>query len=332
MIIKSYEVNKISLIKENLILFYGKNEGSKKDTLLKLIEKKDEIEIFNFDEKQILQQEEVFFNEILSKSLFEKEKIIVIKNCTDKITKVILEIINKGVNDIPIILYADTLEKRSKLRSLFEKEKKLVCVPFYQDNNLTLSKFAQNFLNAKKIPISQSDINLIINRSNGDREHLRNALEKVELFSLNKKIITTDELNKLTNLVENHGISELLDYCLVQNKKKVISILNENNFTSDECISIIRILLNKTKKILNLSIEFQKCNNIDQVISAARPPIFWKDKEIIKSQIEKWKPDNIRELIYDIFKIELEVKKNINISIILITNFLLNLTSTKTNN
>ena len=154
----------------------------------------------------------------------------------------------------------------------------------------------------------------------------------MELYLFKKKIITTEELIKLTNLVENHSISDLLDNCLVQNRKKTISILNENNFASEECIILIRVLLSKAKKILTLSIEFEKNKNIDQVITLAKPPIFWKDKEMVKEQVKRWSPENIKELIYDISKLELKIKKDVQNSINLITDYLLNLAPTKTNN
>ncbi len=332
MIIKSYELFKIDLKKNKFILFYGKNNGFKQEELQKLINKSDDIEIFRFEEKQILENQDILFNEILSKSLFKSNKIIIIKNCTDKILKIMDEIFDKDANDVPIILNSDILEKKSKLRSFFEKEKYLICVPFYPDTILTLSKIVQNFLKLKNISISQANVNLIINRCNGDRLYLKNELEKIELYLLNKKDITTEELIKLTNLTENHNISELLDYCLIQNKKKIISILNENNFASEEAIILTKILLNKAKKILKLSIELQERKNIDLVINEAKPPIFWKDKEIIKEQIKKWSPRNIKMLIYNTSKLELQIKKDVQNSINLITDFLLSLASSKTNN
>ena len=146
------------------------------------------------------------------------------------------------------------------------------------------------------------------------------------------KTISQGYIAKLTNLSENYSISELVDNCLAKNQKKTIYILNENNFNNEDCILIIRTLLNKSKKILKLSNDYANNNNIDLAISSAKPPIFWKDKEITKQQIYKWKPDNIKKLIFKINEIELLVKKNLNNSINLITDFLLDLSTSKTNN
>ena len=108
--------------------------------------------------------------------------------------------------------------------------------------------------------------------------------------------------------------------------------LNENNFSNEDCIMITRSFLLKSKKILKLSSEFKSNKNIDLTISSAKPPIFWKDKEITKQQIYKWTPENIRKLIYSLNEIELLVKKNINNSINLITDFILDQSSSNTNN
>ena len=310
MIIKSFEINKIDFDQNKLVLFYGKNEGFKNEATNNLIKGKDEVT--KYEEKEVLENINNFIESILSKSLFESEKIIIINRVTDKILKIIDEIDSKNIEDIKIILNADNLEKKSKLRSLFEKDKKYVCVPFYPDTEQTLSKLTFNFLKKKNISISQSNINLIVNKCNGDRETLLNELNKIEYFSKNGKKITAENIAKLTNLIENHGISELIDNCLAKNKKKIVNILNENNLNNEDCILITRTFLNKAKKILKLSSEFQNNKNIDLTISSAKPPIFWKDKEITKQQIYKWTPENIKQLIYKLSEIELLIKKNIN--------------------
>ena len=330
MIIKSYETNKINFEKNKFVLFYGKNEGFKNEVTNNLIKNKDNI--VKYEEKEILENINDFIESILSKSLFESEKIIIIKRVTDKILKIIDEIDSKNFEDIKIIFNADNLEKKSKLRSLFEKDKKYICVPFYPDTDQTLSKLTYNFFKKKNILISPSNINLIVNKCNGDREILLNELNKIKYYSKNGKKITAESIAKLTNLIENHGTSELIDSCLAKNKKKIVDILNENNFNNEDCILITRTFLNKAKKILILSNEFQNNKNIDLTISSAKPPIFWKDKEITKQQIYKWTPENIKKLIYKLSEIELLIKKNINNSINLITDFILNQASSSTNN
>ena len=330
MIFKSFEINKIDKKINQLILFYGKNEGLKNEAISILI--KDESNIQNYEEKEILDNENNFIENILSKSLFEKEKFIVIKRTTDKILKVIETLHLKNLEDTTIILNSDNLEKKSKLRSLFEKDKTLACVPFYPDNNQTLSKLAYNFLSNKKVLLSPSNINLIISKCSGDRETLINELQKIEYFSKNGKKINSENISKLINLSENHSISELIDNCLAQNKKKIISILNENNFSNEDCIMITRSFLIKAKKLLVLSNTFETNKNVDLTISSAKPPIFWKEKEITKQQIQKWKPKNIKKLIYALSETELQIKKNINNSINLITDFILFHSSSTTNN
>ena len=329
MILKSFEIKKINLNVTRLILFYGKNEGLKNEALEILI--KDKNNISNYDEKEVLDNENNFIENILSKSLFEQNKIIVIKRATDKILKIIETLHLKNLEDISVILNSDNLEKKSKLRSIFEKDKKLICVPFYPDNDQTLSKLAYSFLKDKKISISPSNLNLIVNKCSGDRENLINELKKIEYFTKNGKKIDSENLSKLINLSENHSISELIDNCLAKNKKKIIGILNENNFNNEDCIMITRSFLIKAKKLLALSKEFESNKNIDLTISSSKPPIFWKEKEITKQQIYKWDPNNIKKLIYKLNEIELLIKKNINNSINLITDFILGQSSSETN-
>ena len=329
MIIKSFETTKIELDKNKFVLLYGKNNGFKTEVTNNLL--KDKIEIKKYEEKEILENTNIFLENIFSKSLFENEKIIIIKRVTDKILKIIEELKEKNIEDVKIILNADVLEKKSKLRSFFERSKEHVCVAFYPDTSQVLSKLAYNFFNQKKISISPANINLIVNKCNGDRETLFNELDKIEYFSKSRKKITEENIIKLTNLIENHSISELVDNCLAKNKQKIINILNESNFNNEDCIMITRSFLLKSKKILKLCSEFKSNKNIDLTISSAKPPIFWKNKEITKQQIYKWTPDKIKKLIYRLNEIELLVKKNINNSINLITDFILDQSSSNTN-
>ena len=326
MIVKSYEINKI-INNYNFYLIYGKNQGLKNETI-KTILKKNKDKVFSYEEKQIQDEKEIFFENILSGSLFENDKIIIINRASDKIFSIIEELTEREIKSVKIILNSDILEKKSKLRVLFEKKKDLICIPTYSDNSEALSRLANTFLKNEKILISQQNINLIVSKCNGDRQNLTNELEKIKNYSFNKQSITTQEILKLINLSENYGFSELIDNCLAKNKNKIITILNENNFSNEDCIIILRTFLMKAKKILTLSLEFEKNKDLDKTITSARPPIFWKDKEIVKIQLNKWKPNKIKELIYHLNDIELQIKKNFNNSILIVTNLILEKSST----
>ncbi len=330
MIIKALDRHKINLSSNKMILFYGKNEGYKNENINILL--KDKTEISTYSEKEILDNSSVFIENLLTKSLFESEKIILIKRATDKILKIIEEISLKNIEDTIIIINTSNLEKKSKLRVFFERHKKFVIVPFYPDNEQTLSRLTYDFLKEKKISISPANINLIVNKCNGDREILFNELNKIEFFNKDGKKINEESITKLTNLIENHDISEFIDNCLAKNSKKIINILNENNFSNEDSVLIVRTFLSKAKKILKLSEEFQNNKNMELTISSAKPPIFWKNKEITKQQIFKWPPSNIKKLIYKLNDLELNIKKNLSNSIKLITDFVLEQSSQNSNN
>tara|TARA_X000000950_G_scaffold281662_1_gene378879 strand:- start:506 stop:1498 length:993 start_codon:yes stop_codon:yes gene_type:complete len=330
MIYKYFELEKKNSDLNKIILLYGKNDRLKELAIENLT--KDKKESLNYDETEILSSPEILFDEIFSKSLFDEHKTLIVKRVTDKILNIVKEICFKKLEGIRVILTTEILEKKSKLRSFFEKNEELICVPFYPDNAQTLLKLAYEFLRQKNIVISSEDINLIVNKCNGDRKTLLNELEKIELFSSEGKKISTQEILKLVNLAENFSISELVNNCLAKNKKKIINILNENNFSNEDAVLIVRSLMAQSKKLLQLSLKYEVCENISETLSSARPPIFWKDKEIVKKQVLQWPTNKIKILIYNLNDLELRVKKNINNSIHLITDFILENTSIKTNN
>ena len=325
MILKHYNLTENILKKNNIYLLYGNNEGLKNEVTCKIIKNN---QTLKYDENEVLNNQNQFYENVISSSLFESNKTIIVKRTTDKILKIVEEVFNKNNKETCIILNANTLEKKSKLRSFFEKEKNVLCIAFYPDNEQTLFKLAYNFFKKKKIIISQANINVIISKCNGDRNNLFNELIKIENFAIEGKKVSTENITKLINLNEDHSISELVDNCLAKNKKKIMTILNENNFSNEDCILITRTFLMKSKKVLALSQQYQVNKNIELTILSAKPPIFWKDKEITKQQIHKWTPKNIRSLIYKLNELELNIKKNINNSIHLICDFILEQSST----
>ena len=324
MIIKSYELNKIDVNTNKIFLMYGQNEGLKNEITKKYFINNFKENIYRYDEKEIIDNNSDFFNGILSKSFFEEKKLFIISRVTDKLNSIIEEVIEKEMEDITIILNASILDKKSKLRKLFEKNKKIVCLPVYEDNAQTLSVIARDFFKVNKISISQETINLLIDRSRGDRGNLINELNKIESYIKTHKNVSSEEIIKLTDLAENYNVSELLDNCLSKNSKKTINILNENNFSFEDCILIIRSFSNKLKRLQKIQKEYQKNKNLDSVISSFKPPIFWKDKEIVRKQVNKNDLEKIEDMIFKTNDIELLIKKNSENAINIVSDFIIN--------
>jgi len=331
MIIKSFELNKLELNNYKFYLFYGDNEGSKEEAIKKIFEQNYLDKIYRYEEKEILDNIDNFFNSILTKSFFDNEKLVIINRATDKIRETIESLIEKNPEDIKIILNSKNLEKKSTLRKIFEKDKSIICVPFYEDNNQTLNSIISLFFRNKKIPISQQLINVLIERSRGDRKNLNNELGKIDAYLLNKKNLNLKEIIKLTNLADNYNASELVDHSLAKNTRKTVTILNENNYSDEDNIIIIRTLLAKLKRLVKIHELVDEKNNIEQAVSASKPPIFWKDKPLVIQQIRSWKKEHLKDLIYKTNDIELLIKKNSTIAKNILSDFIIN-NSRKTNN
>ena len=331
MIIKSFELNKLKLNNYKFYLFYGDNDGSKEETIKNIFEKNYLNKIYRYEEKEILDNTNDFFNTVLTKSFFDNEKLIIVNRVTDKIKEVIEELLEKNPDNIQFILNSKNLEKKSILRKFFEKEKTIICSPFYEDNNQTLNSIISQFFREKKIPTSQQLINILIERSRGDRKNLNNELKKIESFLLNKKNINLHEIIKLTNLADNYGASELIDHSLAKNTRKTVTILSENNYTDEDNIIIIRTLLSKLKRLAKIYELVDENNNFENAISLLRPPVFWKDKPLVIQQIRAWGKNELENLIYKTSEIEFLIKKNSNVGKSILFDFIIN-NSKKVNN
>ena len=321
MILKTQDLDKNVDCK--IFLFHGINEGLKEEILNKKFKSAFKENIYTYYEKEVFSDIENFYNQILSKSFFEKNKLIIIKEASDKIKSEIEILKEKKLDDIKIVLISNILDKKSKLRNLFEKDKDLISIAFYSDSNQTLTTITKSFFLKKKISISQESIDLIVNRANGERKSLNKELTKIESFLLNKKKLTIEEIHVLTNLSENYSINELVDNCLGKNKNKTIYILNENNFSLEDAIIIIRTFLVKTKRLIKLKQNLKVNKNIDHTIMNFKPQIFWKDKELVKKQIKIWTLNRTYKLIEEINRIELNIKKNSVNSLNILFDFIL---------
>ena len=313
MISKYYEINKFKK-KINFFLFYGENEGQKIDVIQSNFNEFTKENTFKYGEKEVIENNQLLYENVYSRSFFENEKLILISNVTDKIFDLIGKVISDNVSDVVIILLAKRLDKKSKIRNLFEKEKITLIVPFYEDTLQTLNSIAKKILSENKINLSQENLNLIIERAQGDRINLKNELQKIVLLSKGEKKIDLNDIFKLTYLSENYNAGELVDNCLSKNKKRTLNILNENIPSSEDNILILRTFLNKLKRLRKLRMDLNENNNIDQVINSFKPPIFWKDKNIIKQQIKIWELNDIENFIVDLNNTESLIKKNPQIS------------------
>ena len=323
MIVKYFDLEKKIKDQTNFYLFYGHNTGLIEETINGVLKPIFSKNIFYYDENEILTKSDDFKEQIFNKSFFENKKLIIINRATDKILKVIEQIIDNQADDYKIIIKAGLLEKKSKLRYFFENNKKTIVVPFYEDNHQTLTKIAQNFFYEKKIRISQHDINYIVERVKGNRINLKNELKKIYFFCQKRKSIQLKDILKLTNLAENYDISELIDQCLAKNKKKTLNILNENNSSTEDNILILKNFLYKLKRLKKLKISMELNNNTEEVLSSFRPAIFWKDKDLVKQQLINWSLPQIKSLIKKVNNIELLIKKNTQIGNQVVNDFII---------
>ena len=323
MIFKSFETKKINIKNFKNILIYGENDGLKNEIIKNNIINNFAGDLQKYDEKDFLKDYDYIISSLLNRSFFDEEKVVLISRATDKIVEFVEELEEKKISDVIFIIFADRLEKRSKLRQIFEKKKNFACVPVYQDDEKTLRLITNNFFKRANISVSSEIINLITDKCNGDRGYLTSELNKIELYLNSQNKISIEEVTILTNLYENYSISELIDCCLSKNQIRTIKILNENEYTSEDAILILRTFLAKIKRILNLREKYEMNGNLDIIISSYKPPIFWKDKEIVKKQLLCWTTIKLKNLIIELNDIELNIKKSSYNSINIIYDFIL---------
>ena len=329
MIIKSYEVqkNQSNLSKYNFFLLYGENFGLKKDLkdIIKLVigQKNDSLEILSIYESEIIDDEENFYNSIYSGSLFSNKKIIIISEATDKIIKKINNIYESNAENVFLIIISGILERKSKLRDFFETNKKTICIPCYLDSPKDLEIIAKSEFRKNDISLSSEVINLLIEKSNCDRGNLKNEIEKIKAYLLNKKSIELREIKSLINFSGDYKSDILVNECLCGNILQYKKIISELYMNTVNQILLLRILSNKVQRLLNIKKQEEKSKNIEDIINTSKPPIFWKEKSIVKKQLSIWNLDDLKKIISEINNTEYLCKKNSQVSKAIFFNFFL---------
>ena len=337
MIIKSYEIKKNTqnFFKYNFYLLYGENVGLKNDIrdIIKIStkQKDDKIEILSLYENEILNNEENFYNFFYSGSLFGNKKIITIFEATDKIIKKISNVFDKSPENVLVIIFSGILEKKSKLRIFFEINKKTICIPCYLDSEKDLEIIAQSELKKNNILLSRETVNLLIEKSNSDRNNLRNEIEKIKSYSLNKKSLDLNKIKSLINFSGDYKSDILVNECLCGNISQYKKITSELYVNTGSQILFLRILGNKVQRLLKIKTQENKSSNLDNLINVSKPAIFWKEKPLVKKQLSIWSLDELEKMISGINNTELLCKKNPQISKVIFFNFFLGI-CTKANN
>ena len=327
MIAKSYEIQNDTkkFLNYNFFLLYGENQGLKKDIIKSIndsINKEDsKTEKISFYENEIIDNKEKLYNNIYSGSLFSSKKIIIINYGTDKIFKEIEDIVTKYPENVFIIILSEILEKKSKLRNFFEKDKKTLCVPCYLDLEKNLRYIAQNELRKNGINLSMESINLLIEKSNSDRQNLKTEIEKVIAFAKDKKLVSIEEIKAIVNFSGEHKTDIIINECLCGNISEYKKIISELYVGTINQIYLLRILNNKILKLLNMKKLEKDYKSLDNLLDSSKPPIFWKEKPMIKKQLSIWNLKDLTKIIYEVNEVEFQCKKNPQVSRLIFFNF-----------
>ena len=325
MIIKSYiaEKNLDQIDKFNSVLFYGENQGLKKDFKEKLRSIHKEHEILNLFQDDIIKNKSLLVNEINNKSLFNKKKIIFIDQASEKIFSIVEEIC-KDLDDNKIFVFCGILDKKSKLRNTFEKDVNSAIIACYQDNDLTIRNLISKEL-SKLEGLSNQAINLIATNVNLDRDKLTNELSKIRSYFEGKKINLND-LESLLNIKTNDNFNSLKDEALKGNKFKTNELLTDTIFDDNNNILYLSILSQRLLKLKEINNLLKDNNNIETIITKLKPPVFWKDKANLIEQSKKWTKIKLDSAIEKMIEAEKQLKSSsVNKKELIIKNLMINL-------
>ena len=327
MILKSFEIeNNIQKIQQyKFVLIYGENIGLKETLKKNIINLNLKAEIINLYQEDVNKNKNIILNEIKNISLFSEEKIIVLNQIDEK-NIIELDKILQSKEKIKIILIADLLDKKSKLRTIFEKEKDLAIIPCYNDNDITLRKLINSELKEFK-NLNSNVINMILNYSNLNRKTIKNNLDKIKSF-YDKKVLSEESLEELLNSDRNELFENIRDASLIGDKTKLNNLLSNFAFSNEDAYLYLNMINYRLIKLLEIHKTNESFDDFNVTITKMRPPIFWKDKPVYLKLLKRWHKQSILEALEYLGHIEEKLKKNSSLnSLTMVKNSILNICS-----
>lgn len=327
MILKSFEIeNNIQKIQQyKFVLIYGENIGLKETLKKNIINLNLKAEIINLYQEDVNKNKNIILNEIKNISLFSEEKIIVLNQIDEK-NIIELDKILQSKEKIKIILIADLLDKKSKLRTIFEKEKDLAIIPCYNDNDITLRKLINSELKEFK-NLNSNVINMILNYSNLNRKTIINNLDKIKSF-YDKKVLSEESLEELLNSDRNELFENIRDASLIGDKTKLNNLLSNFAFSNEDAYLYLNMINYRLIKLLEIHKTNESFDDFNVTITKMRPPIFWKDKPVYLKLLKRWHKQSILEALEYLGHTEEKLKKNSSLnSLTMVKNSILNICS-----
>ena len=312
MIFKSYilEENIQTINNHKIFLFYGENEGLKKEFKDKIRAHNKNNEILSFFQEEIVKNKNILINEILNKSLFQQKKIIFIDNANDKVLEILEESLDK-INDEKIILFSDILDKRSKLRNYLEKNKSCGIAACYQDNEISIKKIISKRLKSYA-GLTNQIVNFIIQNTGLERNKVNNELDKITSYFKDKKI-DINKIDLLLNIRSSDDFNLLKDEALNGNKIKTNRLLADTVFEIENNVFYLNSINQRIKRLNEIENEKKENSNVETIVNNLKPPVFWKDKGKLIEQSKKWNKNKIQKALKQTYTAEIEIKSNSSI-------------------
>ena len=313
MILKSYIVEKSinTLKKYKSVLLYGENDGIKDDIKNKLKILYQDTDIINLFQDEIIKNRNILFENANNASLFNDKKTIFIHEASDKILDEITEVLEKENKTVELFLLSSIMDKKSKLRNLYEKEATLAALPCYEDTDRTLILYIGEELKELR-GVTQEIINLIISNSNKERKLIKNEIEKIKCCFSNK-IVEKDELEELLNIKVNNSFDELRDSALLGSENNFNKNIGQTEFLPEENFFFINSLNLRVAKLIEIQKLNENYKNVETSIDNIKPKIFWKEKPIFIKQLQKWNLTKLQRILKEICETEIIMKQNAQI-------------------
>lgn len=323
MIIKSFSINYEKLFSNYKInLIYGENFHLKTEILNKLTQifKKNEFKTKFIKEDELLKNIEILDNYLNQDSLFGEKEILIIQETSDKL----LDYINFSEIDKKLILVTDNLTKKSILRNKAEKEKIISCIACYEDDGKTLQSLLRNGLTKLGIKVPYEAIDQLFNINKLNRNDINSGLEKLELITKDKKL-DSETFSSLFNTTSSFDAFEISNALLSGDKKVLNKILSSFYHFSINFNEVLGPLKYKINKLIDIYEYNENETKIAVLVDTYKPPIFWKEKSIVQTQLSKWNKNELDTLLDKINEIEILCKLNYEIAETIFNKFLLDI-------
>ncbi len=247
-------------------------------------------------------------DEAAALSLTGGQRVVRVLNAPDSLAGLLGDFLAKPIGDALILITAGELGPKSPLRKLFEDEPAGAAIACYADEGQGLDGLITQHLAKQNLRINPDALQVLAARLGADRLMVRSELDKLALYVGNAGAVTLTDIQECMGDGAEATQDELAMAVMSGRQAEAQTALERLLREGTAAVGILRSVGRHVQRLHLASGHVRKGKSPDQAIDSLRPPVFFKHKSNMASQLRGWSPERLAQAMEMLVQAELDCK------------------------